>query len=155
MRTTLSLDPMRDVPLADELALQEEYLEIEHERFSDRMTFKIDIPEEVRGALVPSLILQPLIENAMKHGVGATTGQVEIVLKAYREVDCLHINIENDMPMDNMERSPRLGMGVGLRNVAERLRVRFKGDSQFSSGPVAPGRYRASIHLPWRLALLA
>jgi len=152
MRTTLSLDPMRDVPLADELALQEEYLEIEHERFSDRMTFKIDIPEEVRGALVPSLILQPLIENAMKHGVGATTGQVEIVLKAYREVDCLHINIENDMPMDNMERSPRLGMGVGLRNVAERLRVRFKGDSQFSSGPVAPGRYRASIHLPWRLA---
>lgn len=152
MRTTLSLDPMNDVPLADELALQEEYLEIEHERFSDRMTFKIDIPEEVRGALVPSLILQPLIENAIKHGVGATTGQVEIVLKAYREAGHLHITVENDMPQVDTGKNRPHGMGVGLRNVAERLRVRFKGDSQFSSGPVAPGRYRASIHLPWRLA---
>lgn len=152
MRTTLSLDPMSDVPLVDEIALQVEYLEIERERFSDRMTFSIDIPEDVGSALVPSLILQPLIENALKHGVGATTGQVEITLKAYREADRLHITVENDMPQCDTVRSQRPGVGVGLHNVAERLRVRFQGDGRFSSGPVAPGRYRATIDLPWRLA---
>jgi two-component sensor histidine kinase len=151
MRTTLTLDPMQDATLAEELKLQEEYLEIERERFSDRMTLKIDVPEEVHHALVPSLILQPLIENAIKHGVGAKAGQVEISLMAYRDAGHLYINIENDMPIDNMKRSPRLGMGVGLRNVAERLHVRFQDNSKFTSGPVAPGRYRASIQLPWRL----
>jgi two-component sensor histidine kinase len=152
MRTTLSLDPMHDVPLADELALQEEYLEIEHERFSDRMTFSIDMPEELRGALVPSLILQPLVENAIKHGVSTTSGHVEIAVKADRKADRLHITVENDVPPGEIGSSRSPGMGVGLRNVSERLRVRFRGDSQFSSGRVAPSRYRAVIDVPWRLA---
>jgi two-component system, LytTR family, sensor kinase len=151
MRTTLKLDPMQDATLAEELKLQLEYLEIERERFSDRLTLKIDVPEEVHNALVPSLILQPLIENAIKHGVGAKSGQVEIALTAYREADRLHISLENDMPIDNVMTSPRLGMGVGLRNVAERLHVRFQENSHFSSGPVALGRYRVSIQLPWVL----
>lgn len=152
MRITLSLDPMHDVALADELALQEKYLGIEHERFSDRMTFTIDMPEELRRALVPSLILQPLVENAIKHGVSATVGQVEIAVKAKRAADRLHITVENDMPTSESGRSRSPGMGVGLRNVSERLRVRFRGDSHFASGRVAPGRYRAVIDVPWRLA---
>ncbi len=152
MRTTLSLDPMHDVPLAEELALQEEYLGIEHERFSDRMSFTIDMPEDLRGALVPSLILQPLVENAIKHGVSATAGEVKIAVKADRQADRLYITVENDMPLGGSGSSRSPGMGVGLRNVSERLRVRFRGDSQFSSGSVGPGRYRAVIDLPWRLA---
>ncbi|WP_051911432.1 sensor histidine kinase [Methylomicrobium agile] len=152
MRATLSLDPMHDVPLADELALQKEYLEIERERFSGRMTFRIDMPAETGGALVPSLILQPLIENAIKHGIGTATGEVEILLKAYREADRLRVVVENDIPPCDTAGNRPPGMGVGLRNVAERLNARFQGDSQFSSGPVAPGRYRVSIDMPWRLA---
>jgi two-component system LytT family sensor kinase len=152
MRTTLSLDPMQDVPLAEELALQEEYLQIEHERFSDRMTFTIDVPEELRRALVPSLILQPLVENAIKHGVGTTSGHVEVVIKAVRDADRLQITVENDMPSGDGGSNRTPGMCVGLRNVAERLRVRFRGDSQFTSGRVAPQRYRAAIDMPWKLA---
>ena len=152
MRNTLSLDPMHDVALADELALQEEDLGIEHERFSDRMTFTIDIPEELRAALVPSLILQPLLENAIKHGVSKTSGRVEIAVTAKRQADRLHITVENDMPASDSGRSRSPGMGLGLRNVSERLRVRFRGDSHFSSGRVAPGRYRAVLDVPWRLA---
>lgn len=151
LRTTLSLDPMHDVPLADEISLQEEYLEIERERFSDRMAFSIDMTEDVHRALVPSLILQPLIENAIKHGVGATAGKVEILLRAERDADRLRVTVENDMPLDAGEKKPD-GMGVGLRNVADRLHTRFQGDGQFSSGAIAPGRYRAAIDLPWRLA---
>jgi len=150
MRTTLSLDPMHDVSLADEIALQEEYLEIERERFSDRMTFRVDMPDNVRNALVPSLILQPLIENAIKHGVGATTGSVEIVLRAYRTADRLHIAVENDMPRDNAKVNRLPGMGVGLRNVEERLRARFQEDAHFSVGCISLGRYLAAMDLPWR-----
>lgn len=152
MRTTLSLDPMHDVSLADEIFLQEEYLEIERERFSDRMTFKVDIPDNVRDALVPSLILQPLIENAIKHGVGGTAGPVEIVLSAFRTADQLHIALENDMPHDKATENRAPGMGVGLRNVEERLRARFQENGRFSYGPASPGRYRAAVDLPWRQA---
>jgi len=152
MRTTLSLDPMHDVPLSDELALQEEYLEIERERYSDRMSFSIDMPVEVRAALVPSLILQPLIENAIKHGVGMSSSKTDITLKAYRESNRLHVIVENDLPHIDTVKSRPLGMGVGLRNVAERLNARFQGDSQFSSGAVASNRYRAAINIPWKIA---
>ena len=152
MRTMLTLDPMHDIPLADELALQEEYLEIERERFSDKMTFSIDMPAEVGNALVPSLILQPLIENAIKHGVCNTSGNVDITLRAYRENSRLNIVVENDIPSVGERKDQPHGMGVGLRNVAQRLNARFQGDSEFSSGAVAPNRYRACINMPWRIA---
>lgn len=150
MRTTLAVDPMSDVNLSEEIALQEEYLGIERERFLDRLTFKIEMPEELQDALVPSLILQPLIENAIKHGVGAATGQVEISLTASRESDRLLLTVENDIPLDNSNRNSPFGMGVGLRNVQERLNLRFQGNSQFTSGIIRPGRYLASINLPFK-----
>lgn len=152
MRTTLALDPMHDVSLADEIALQEEYLEIERERFADRMTFKISVPDGVKSALVPSLILQPLIENSIKHGVGATVGPVEVTLSAYREDNRLHVIVENDMPSDDASADSRPGIGVGLRNVEERLRVRFQDAAGFLAGRISPSRYRAAISLPWRSA---
>jgi sensor histidine kinase YesM len=141
---------MSDVKLSEEIALQEEYLGIERERFLDRLTFKIEMPEELQDALVPSLILQPLIENAIKHGVGAATGQVEISLTASRKSDWLLLTVENDIPLDNSDRKSPFGMGVGLRNVQERLHFRFQGNSQFSSGIIRPGRYLASINLPFK-----
>lgn len=154
LRTTLSLDPMHDVPLAEEIALQEEYLGIERERFSDRMAFKIDMDRETEGALVPSLILQPLIENAIKHGVGATKGKVDISLSAHRDADRLRIDIENDIPVHADHAGPErnAGTGLGLKNVADRLRARFQKDGILRSGPVEEGRYRVSVELPWRLA---
>lgn len=152
MRTTLAVDPMSDVKLSEEIALQEEYLGIERERFLDRLTFKIEMPEELQNALVPSLILQPLIENAIKHGVGAVTGQVEISLTASHKSDRLMLTVENDIPLDNSDSKNPFGMGVGLRNVQERLHLRFKENSQFSSGIIRPGRYQASISLPLKLS---
>ncbi len=151
LRATLALDPMQDVPLSQELALQTDYLAIERERFSDRLSVKIDVPGEVREALVPSLILQPLVENAVKHGVGATVGPVEIVLRACRIDERLHLSIENDMPAEGAQ-AARPGAGIGQRNVAERIDARFRGAARFDAGRVGPGRYRASLELPLRLA---
>lgn len=153
LRTTLALDPMQDVRLADELALQEEYLEIERERFSDRMTLRLDLGEEAGEVLVPSLILQPLVENALKHGVGATSGMVEIVIAARRSGERLLLTIENDMPSEEERRARRpVGAGIGLRNVAERLWARFQEDGRLVCGPIGARRYRAAIDLPWRVA---
>lgn len=151
LRTTLSLDPMHDVPLSDEIALQKEYLGIERERFSDRMAFTIDMDREAGRALVPSLILQPLIENAIKHGVGRLKGNVAISLRAHREADRLRIDIENDMPADDIRTRPP-GTGLGLRNVADRLRTRFQSEAILRSGLVDARRFRVSIELPWRPA---
>ena len=137
--------------VAQELALQVEYLDIERERFSDRMAVMIDVPEAVRDALVPSLILQPLVENAVKHGVGATAGPVEIVLRARREAERLCISIENDIQADD-GRPVRPGAGIGQRNVAERVRARFQADGRFHAGHITPTRYCASLELPLRFA---
>ena len=152
MRTTLAVDPMSDVKLSEEIALQEEYLGIERERFLDRLTFKIELSEELHDALVPSLILQPLIENAIKHGVGAATGPVEISLSANRQADRLVLTVENDIPLSETDRNKPLGMGVGQRNVQERLQLRFQGNSHFYSGVISPGRYKASIDMPLTMA---
>lgn len=152
LRTTLALDPFHDVPLADEIALQEEYLGIERERFSDRMRFSIAMDPNAAKALVPSLILQPLIENALKHGVGMTRGKVEISLQARRENDRLCIVIENDMPRYEAAMARPSGVGVGLRNVADRLRARFQDDCAMQSGPVGEARFKVSLELPWRTA---
>lgn len=151
LRTTLSLDPLHDVPLSEEIALQEEYLEIERERFSDRMAFSIDLDHEAGDALVPSFLLQPLIENAIKHGVGASTGKVAISLHASREADRLKIAIENDIPTGTAERR-QIGTGLGLKNVSDRLRARFASEAMLHSGSLANGRFRVSVELPWRVA---
>lgn len=147
LRKTLSLDPMQDVSLADEMSLQEEYLEIECKRFSDRMAFDIAMPEEVRHALVPSLILQPLIENAVKHGVGRSRARTRIGIRARRQGASLCIAVENDLQPGV---ALATGLGIGLRNVAERLRVRFGDVAALRVDGGDASRFRVEITLPWR-----
>ena len=151
LRATLALDPVRDVRLADELALQEDYLSIERERFSDRMDLKIDVPAALGDALIPSLLLQPLVENAIKHGVGATNGPVTILITAARLDDRLVVTIDNDMPVRPRTGAVRSGAGIGLKNVSERIRTRFGVQGRFSYGPVRAGCWRAQVDLPWVL----
>ena len=149
LRATLMLDPVQDVRLAEELALQEDYLAIERERFSDRMDLRIEVPAYVGQAMIPSLLLQPLVENAIKHGVGATTGKVTIFISAERIADRLVVTIDNDMPIPGRYGPQRPGSGIGLMNVSERIRTRFGDGGAFSYGPLRPGCWRARVDLPW------
>nr|WP_255563969.1 histidine kinase [Hyphomonas sediminis] len=147
LRATLELDPLRDVPLEVELGLQQEYLGIEQERFSDRMCFSINVPAEVRQALVPNLILQPLIENALKHGVGRSSELTEIRIKAWRDDETLWITIENEIGSSSGEPMPT-SLGIGLKNVADRIQARF-GYSGYFNARVAEGNlFRVKIGLP-------
>lgn len=147
LRSTLQLDPLRELRLADEMALQKEYLDIEKERFSDRMTVRIDIPAELNDAMVPSLILRPLIENAVKHGVGSSTGRAEIHVSAVRTGSMLCVSVENDV---TAVATGEVGLGIGLANVAHRVKTHFPAGAFLAAGPVAPGRFRASLTMPFR-----
>jgi two-component system, LytTR family, sensor kinase len=124
-RSSLAIDPMADVRLGDELALQQLYLEIEGVRFSDRLSFSIDCPPELAGALVPSLILQPLVENAIKHGVARSEGKTSIAIVVAQVGDMLRITIRDDAVPGNGSKAFEAGTGVGLGNVRNRLAARY------------------------------
>lgn len=149
LRATLQLDPLRELRLADEMALQKEYLDIEKERFSDRMIVRIDIPAELQDALVPSLILQPLIENAVKHGVGPSAGRAEIHVNAVRTGPTLCVSVENDVATAASGKAGQ-GLGIGLANVAHRVKTHFPAGASLTAGHVAPGRFRATLTMPFR-----
>lgn len=151
LRATLALDPMHDVPLADELTLQEDYLDIELERFSDRMSYAINVPDDARRALVPTLILQPLIENAVKHGVGRSSEPIGIRIVARRDAERLSILIENDVQRGDGVISPE-GFGIGLRNVADRIRTRFGSEGSLTTAMSDGDVFLVRVELPWRTA---
>lgn len=147
LRKTLTLDPTQDIPLKEELALQSDYLAVESTRFSDRMTVSFSVDEGMNDIRVPPLILQPIFENAVKYGVGATRGAVEIALRAERLGGALVISVENDAPQAEAGEMPA-GMGIGLRNVADRIATHFSGAASLSSGYIRPGRFGVRLLLP-------
>jgi two-component system, LytTR family, sensor kinase len=147
LRKTLSLDPTEDIPLHEELALQSDYLAVESTRFSDRMKVVFSVDDAAQHVRVPPLILQPILENAVKYGVGATRGAVEIALRAEVKDGALALTVENDVPLDMAGALPP-GMGIGLRNVADRMATHFPEGATLSSGYVRPGRFAVSLILP-------
>ncbi|MET4578989.1 sensor histidine kinase [Ottowia thiooxydans] len=152
LRTSLALDPMLDVALAEELRLQQDYLAIERERYADRMDFVVDVPEQMHHAMVPSLLLQPLIENAIKHGVGQSLEHTQIRIWARRRNESLCMAVENTRYPNAARFTSPEGLGIGLRNVAERIRVRFGDAGAFRIDAADGTRFRVEIELPWRTA---
>lgn len=147
LRSTLALDPLQDIPLSEELDLQARYLDIERERFSDRLSVRLDIPADLRGAMVPSLILQPLVENAVKHGVGSVDRAVRVRIRAKAADDILVVEVENDAPEIA---HPAQGTGVGLKNVAERLAARFGTAGRLSSAKLGDV-FRVTLNMPLKV----
>lgn len=118
LRVTLAADPEGLIPLEDEFATIQAYLEIESVRFRDRLGLDFFCPDELRGAVVPSFILQPLIENAIKHGVSRATGPVTVRLEVARDGEDLVVLVEDDAQRLG---EPARGAGVGLKNIRQRL----------------------------------
>ncbi|MEO6216287.1 MAG: histidine kinase [Sphingomonas sp.] len=147
LRACLSLDPQADIPLDREIELQALYLAIEAVRFADRLEVRIDIPDEARSALVPSLVLQPLIENVVKHSVSTSTTPVTLDISARIGGERLHVCVRNGAG-DGPGQGAR-GTGVGLNNVAERLRARFGEDCAFRADPQQDGGFAVSFAIPW------
>ena len=146
-RTSLSGEPSDDVALADEIALQRLYLDIEMVRFPKRLTVRIDIPDDLALTPVPGLIIQPLVENAVKHGVSKTTKPVEIRIRARQLEDGVEIVVEDTGKPAKMAGKSE-GQGIGLANVRDRLAARFSRAAELEAGVTAEGGWRARLYLP-------
>ena len=144
-RTSLTSDPAADVALSDEIGMQLLYLEIEKIRFPDRLTVAVDIPEELEDARVPGMILQPLVENAIKHGVAKSSRPVTVTIRARADGASFRLTVEDDA--DGASRFPVLN-GVGLANVRDRLATRFGGAASVAFGPRDGGGFRCDLTLP-------
>jgi two-component sensor histidine kinase len=145
-RHTLSGDPTSDMSLEDEIELQKLYLKIEAVRFPDRLNCQIDVDADVAGAMVPGMILQPLVENSVKYAVAATQAKVTIVIAARREGDTLVLSVDDDGPGTRQAGTP--GCGIGLANVRDRLRARYGPDASLEFGKVGASGFRTVVRLP-------
>ena len=122
LRMTLSTAAHQEVPLRDELELLDAYVEIERIRFGDRLRVEYDVAPEARDALVPNLILQPLVENAIRHGIQPSLTGGTVTIRAYREEDRLVLEVADDGVGLDAAPERASGTGVGLANTGERLR---------------------------------
>jgi hypothetical protein len=143
LRYTLDHQGEQNVTLEQEAAMLGRYLEIQRTRFADRLQVSIDVAPDARRAAVPTLILQPLAENAIRHGIdrSAQPGRVEV--RAFRRQESLQIEIFNTGSLGTPE-----GGGIGLRNTADRLRQLYGAAHRFELRQIADG-VLASLCIPW------
>jgi two-component system LytT family sensor kinase len=151
-RTSLSLDPSADVTLAEEIDLQRLYLDIEKVRFPSRLKVEIDIPEELESARLPALILQPLVENAIKYGVSATREKVTLKIEARPlgdgRFEIIITNTAKQGAGPATQEDKIESTGVGLANVCQRLTARFGAHAKCEFGPLPNGGYQVHIIMP-------
>ena len=145
LRGSLDSTAQQLVPLREEMRLLELYAQIMLERFADRATVQWQVEEGALTAAVPALLLQPLLENAFKHGIERTRIRVCVEIIARREADSLVLIVRNTgtMVAENVRE------GIGLRNCRERLRVIYGGAAVLSLSEKT-GIVEASVSLPWR-----
>ena len=148
LRHTLTRAAVAEVPLRTELDALQLYLEIEQTRFRDRLTVCIDAPAETLDALVPDLILQPLAENAIRHGIESDTGAGHVEVKVFREGGSLVIEVRDSGRGPGGQVNDR----VGLTTVRGRLARLYADASEFSLTEAPTGGGVARIRIPFRSA---
>jgi sensor histidine kinase YesM len=136
-----------EVPLEEELDMVGEYLAIEEARFRDRLRVEIDATPEARRAPVPPLILQPLVENAIRHGISRTSTAGRVDVRARVEAGTLELLVEDDGPGANGAPAPG-GSGTGLRNTRERLEQLYGPAASIETSSPPGGGFRVRVRLP-------
>jgi two-component sensor histidine kinase len=140
-----------EVPLRAELALLNRYVEIMQVRFQGRLTVETRVDDPALDALVPSMILQPLVENAIKHGVERATGAGEIRIEGERSGDELVLRVRDNGPGISESAAEPGRVGVGLRNTVARLEQLYGPGRRFSISPGSDGGTVAELRLPFHL----
>jgi len=150
LRLTLECDGTAEVPLAEEIAFVRQYLDIQQIRFGDRLVVTDDVDAEALSARVPPLILQPLVENAVRHAVMPREAGGRLSLEARRVDDRLHLRVADDGPGPPGADELAQSNGVGLANVQQRLEALYGNDHRFRLDRADGGGCVVSIALPFR-----
>jgi len=151
LRLTLERLGEQEVTLEAELDFLRKYLEIERTRFADRLKVRFSVADEALDAMVPTLLLQPLVENAIKHGVARRAGPGHIDVTARREQDKLWIEIRDDGVGLSEDGLTALHKGIGVSTTRRRLQHQFGADFRFEFHRLAQG-VAVVVVVPWRLA---
>jgi two-component sensor histidine kinase len=150
LRLFLATSAIHEVSLGEELRILDLYLEIERTRFEDRLSVHIDVPPEFRDAMVPNLVLQPLVENAIRHGVGKKSGSgwISIAAEKYGETLVLRVTDNGEGLRENAGRHPESGKGLAITR--GRLESLYGPDQSLTLRDVQTGGAEARITLPFR-----
>ena len=149
MRRTLRNVDQDEISLREEIGMVEQYLEIEQTRYQDRLTVRIDVAPETLDARVPYLALQPLVENAIRHGIAQDPAARRVSVEARRANGSLCVEITNDGPSPGGH-SAAAGSGVGLANIRARLQRLYGSRFALEVGPASRGGTVARLQVPWR-----
>jgi two-component system LytT family sensor kinase len=152
LRMTLEDDGAQEVPLRKELEFNRGYLELEQIRLGDRLTTKLDIAPETLDASVPNLLLQPLVENAIRHGIAPYSARGEICVHAQRVKNTLHLRVTDSGPGLTGNKGASAGTGVGLQNTRARLRQLYGSAHRFELTNAEHQGLIVEIEIPFRVA---
>ena len=149
MRTILEKNAQNAIPLRDELSFIKDYLGIEEMRFQDRLTVQYKIQDSVQDAAVPRLILQPLVENAVKHGLRTIEENGKICIEAYElPENRIFISVSDNGIGSNLSTEEMTENGIGLKNVEDRLELMYRDACTFSVETAAGEGFKATIEIP-------
>lgn len=152
LRITLENPGVHEVLLEKEEMFLRSYLEIERARFSDRLSLKIEIAPETKRALVPDLILQPIVENAVKHGIMSRLGNGLIEIQSWRDNDTLHLMVrDNGVGLQN-EQADTPGQKLGLKLTQDRLQRSYGEHQRFRLSEVSGGGLQVNLEIPFRIS---
>jgi two-component sensor histidine kinase len=146
LRQSLAADQIQEVPLREEIELLKLYLDIEHVRFQDRLQVEMNFEAETLEAAVPCLLLQPLVENAVRHGIAKTASGGRVTLGSRRIGSMLEISVYNDGPAITRQAE---GAGVGLSNTRARLRGLYQEQQSLAIETGRDGGVTATVSLPF------
>ena len=146
LRATLEAGGRHEIRLAEEIALVERYLDIEQIRLGDRLATRVDVEAKALDALVPIFVLQPLVENAVRHGIASRTAGGNVLLHARAGDGELRIDIEDDGPGFDAAATER----IGLTNTRARLAGLYGGAQRLEIGRSASGGAAVRVVLPFR-----
>jgi two-component system, LytTR family, sensor kinase len=149
LRLTLEHLGQHEVALAADLEALSKYVQIELTRFGDRLSVRYDVQPEALDARVPSLLLQPLVENAIKHGVARRTGPGHILVAARRDGDKLRLEVRDDGVGLSEDALTALQKGIGVSTTRARLLHLFGADFRFEFHRLVPG-LAVVIAIPWK-----
>jgi two-component system, LytTR family, sensor kinase len=151
LRVSFRKDAQPEIPLQAEIALTQAYLDIERVRFRDRLSVLVDIAPGTESALVPTFLLQPLVENAIKHGLAATNASGRIQIRSLLQPDRLVLTVADNGAGISADNFQGLQVGVGLGSTFERLNRLYPDQHEFTVYNIQEGGTEVRIALPYHL----